>query len=707
MAIQSINISDVNSANKTRKDIRQKAACMSVQPSFQGLETIPVVVADALYNGGFITSFIAQDFFGMAGPRVLEGINRRPVNPETGKKEGPYNWAFARREGIREILSGPSAFIIPACILHFVKKHGGTANNVPVDMIQGLGNTFVDYAGKNSSTLSDVAKTKRGFYEAVYDNLMHTTFAEGMPPEEELQKLRFTREDFANRAIEIEQAGGKKKSLFQILANKKVEGSPEDLTESFMNNYMELRKKHLSPIADCSSAEIVVNPEKIGKYAETLQPADKTGVSFKKLLKSMRDFSNDVVGSTSEALTKYKDKFEPEKFLKDFIKKRSGSRILTNMGMWFAVVSFYMFIPKLYSLGLKGKNPAFIHEQRAEEEKAKAQQTQKAQQAQQTFTSKASDKVGKGKDVSFTGKLNLSTKTAEKVLNSGKLRNFLRNFEFNDASMSVEAMLMLLFGFCLPPRLLNAPDKYDLKETILRDITSFLSILFAAQALSRGFSETFSKVSGLALNVKPANHDSGLWAKFKNYFSPSKGIKILDNVELDTKYVNVHNYKGGISGFFDFVSGNGGNLKKLLMYDNVVAEKAKVILGKDVKDVVNDKEIRDAFKNITGDEKQNALKAIEDVFKNSKNKYVKGAKLYNSMFTFLSTIVLVPAFMIWLARKCDKMTREARAKDLALAAAQNGNQNNPAVNASGQIQKSVNYSVDKLANINMQGFLHK
>ena len=694
--VQSINLADVNQANKSRKKPSNKLGHSSASVSFQGLGTLPVVVADALNNGGFITSFIAQDFFGMAGPRVLEGINRRPINPETGKKEGPYNWAFARREGIREVLSGPSAFIIPAGILHFVKKHSGTANNVPVDMIQGLGNTFVDYAAKNQSTLNDVATTKRGFYEAVYDNLMHTTFKEDMPPESVLKSLRFTREEFANRAIEIEEARGNKKSLFKIIMNKKVEGSPEDLTESFMNNYMELRKKYLSPLADVSTAEIAVSPEKIGKWSESVAATEKTSVSFKKLLKTMRDFSDDVIDTTGKALNKYKDNFEPKTFLNDFIKKRTGSRILTNLGMWSTVVAFYMFIPKLYSLGLKGQNPAFIHENNPDTGKVK----EEPKKSKKSKTEKTQDSV------SFTGKGNLSVKTAEKVLKSDKLKNALKIFEFDDASMSVNAMLLLLFGFCLPPRLLNAPDKYDLKETIFRDITSFLSILFAAQALSRGFSEVFSKKSGLALNIKPDNHENGFFAKFKNYFSPSKGIKVLDNVELESKYVNVHNYKNGINGFFEFISNNGGNLKKILSFDKGVAEHAEVILGKNLKEVANDGEIIKAFKNVSGTTKENALKAIENIFKDSNNKYVKNAKLYNSMFTFLSTIILVPMFMIWLARTCDKMTRKSREKDLALAAEKAkevANQNSSATN----ISNNINYTLNPYANINMKGFLHK
>ena len=83
----------------------------------------------------------------------------------------------------------------------------------------------------------------------------------------------------------------------------------------------------------------------------------------------MTDFTDDVIESTGHAMKKFEGReFDPERFLKSFVARRTGSRILTNVGMWSAVVGFYALIPKLYSLGLKGQNPAFAHEHRAKAE---------------------------------------------------------------------------------------------------------------------------------------------------------------------------------------------------------------------------------------------------------------------------------------------------------------------------------------------------
>ena len=47
-------------------------------------------------------------------------------------------------------------------------------------------------------------------------------------------------------------------------------------------------------------------------------------------------------------------------------------------------------------------------------------------------------------------------------------------------------MPVLLYGFCIPPRLQQAQDKYDYGEIIVRDMTTaFTALLFGAKALSK------------------------------------------------------------------------------------------------------------------------------------------------------------------------------------------------------------------------------
>lgn len=108
---------------------------------------------------------------------------------------------------------------------------------------------------------------------------------------------------------------------------------------------MLLRKQYVSPSAN----EIVASLKVEGKDAPI-------SLSFKKLLENMKDFTDDITDSVKTRL-KNNAGTDVQDFIQKFTKKRIGSRFITNMSMFLAVVGFYTVIPKLYNLGLKG-NPA-------------------------------------------------------------------------------------------------------------------------------------------------------------------------------------------------------------------------------------------------------------------------------------------------------------------------------------------------------------
>ena len=90
----------------------------------------------------------------------------------------------------------------------------------------------------------------------------------------------------------------------------------------------------------------------------------------------------------------------------------------------------------------------------------------------------------------------------------------------------------------------------------------------------------------------------------------------------------------------------------------VVAEHpppAGKVLGKKLVHAKNS-EIEAAFKKAT-ESKSKYLDAIYEILKHPDNKLVKHAKTLNSTFSFASIILFVPAFMVWLARHCEKMTK--------------------------------------------------
>ncbi len=606
----------------TQLPAAQKRSAKDV--AFGNASNLIVMFMDGIDRGGFVASFMAQDCCGMVAPRIYEGLNRNK------EETGHLNWDFAKREGLRECLSGPSVFVIPWAILSVIKKYSGTANNVAVDFIKAFGNDFGKYAAGKGVNIADKAKTQTEFYEQVYKNVLKTS-TNGELSEEELNA---TAKKFAQELTAIRDA--KSKGFWKNLTGKEVAGSKEDLLQKLSNEFIAIRKKHTTASTPQWVAEYAVDKDK------------KLSASFSSFSNKLLDYTHDAADHAKNFVDKNKTDNVVE-YIKNHTTRRMGSRALTNVGMWLAVVGFYFAIPKIYSMGLNGKNPGmagleeeFEQEVEAKEAQAKAEQNKKA------------DAVGEnGEKVNFNGRHQTFTKVADHLVNNKSLKKVSDFFEFDGPSMTTNSTLALLFGFCLPTRLANSSDDHDRKEIMTRDLFSFAAILFGAHALSRAFSKLFAGISGLALNTTPDDHEKSFLHKLKNYFTPNGGIGVFGSNEITAKYSNIQDYKEGINGFFDFVQENGGNLKRMLAIDPEIKKNAEAILGKKLEHAKNS-EIEKAFKEAKGSKH---IDAIYEILKHPDNKLVKRAKTLNSTFGFASIIIFVPAFMIWLARHCEKMTK--------------------------------------------------
>lgn len=623
MAVKAINSTlNVAKHNNLKEQNQQKHQ----QTSFTGSFNPVVTLMDAIDKGGFAASFIAQDGIGMVAPRIYEGLNRNREKDENGKKIGPLNWEFARREGIREILSGPSAFLIPMGIMAIIKKTSGTANNVHVSHIEALGQNFADYAAKHPEQLKNSAEFKKGYYAQILENALENSTDETFKGEQLKEKAK----NFAEKLVNSEE---KRANKDKKNANK--------LQAEIVDEYMKLRKQYSAP----SGNELEVSLKVSGKEKPL-------GTNIRQLVQSLTDYSGDALEKVNKHLEKHANG-NIDEYIKKFNTHRAGTRVLSNLGMWSAVVGFYTLIPKLYNLGLK-HDPGLkgLVEEGAEKTEDKVKEDKKAEAKDQT----------KDKNVAFTG--GIASMAGKTALKDGGISKVLKIFEFNGASMSVPAMLTLLFGFCLPPRYINAKSDKERKEILVRDISSFTAILFGAKALSRGFSDVFANASGFALNIKPENHNKNFFNKLKNYFTAGSGVNVLNSEQIVSKYSNVQEYQNGINGFFNFLEENGGNVKKVLLnVDKTVKENAEEIMknfnGQSIKDATIE-DIHKAFEKAKGSE---ALEKIYTVFSTKDNKFVNRAKTMNSAFGFASTLILVPAFMMWLARYCENMTKKAIAKE--------------------------------------------
>ena len=322
--IQTGEVRENNAKNRSRNNMNN--------PSFAGGFNPVNATMDAINSGGYIASFFAQDCIGTIIPRIYEGANRN--REETGQ----YNWAFAKKEALREILSGPFMFIIPFGLFAALKKKIGPSIKVPVDRINVYGEKFGEFAqGNKELIMNDSKSAKKGFYKKVFADILNESSGGNAPKE----FIEMKAETFAEKYILAENS--KSKGFFKKITNKAVAGSKEDIIEELATEYSNLRKAYLAPTVSALEADI------------STKAGQKASGDFKSMLSSLSEFTNDAMKNASKNFSNAKD-LDISKLIKDFTKKRMGSRILANFGIFGLTVGFMTQVPKLYNMGQK-ENP--------------------------------------------------------------------------------------------------------------------------------------------------------------------------------------------------------------------------------------------------------------------------------------------------------------------------------------------------------------
>ncbi len=639
------NIAQVHQVQYPVKSVQTK------QVSFQG-GTNPIVgLMDFIEAGGYAAAFIIQDGLGFIAPRVGKGLVRggkkkkdeegNDILDKNGKPKRELNWAYARKEGIRELVTGPSAFVIPYFMLKFINKKFGAGNNVKLNYIDSFGNSFTNYAKDNLNAIQNGTADKAGFYNEVFKDTIRKSFNTVLPASEQMSDAEINQiaKDFTEKQLKIEAIQADK-SLNKKARNARIAeiGTVEDA-------FMKLKKSKIGGTVDELSVQITSSNGKL------------KGGSIGELLSSMNDYFGDAVKNVKSALKDNMSAKQIEEAVQSFSRRRMGSRILTNLGIFATVAAAYTQIPKLYNMGTNGKNPALAND----EEDTPSKVADSAGTA-------AGQKTEQGKQVPFTGMGSFLEKTGQKVFNNKTAKSVSDIFELNGPIISGAAMPVLLYGFCIPPRLQHAQDKYDYGEIVVRDMTAFTALLFGAKALARLFSDGFTKITGLALNKK--NLDGrNIFQKIGDYLNPHDARhSVLTTKQLNSKYTNLQDYKNGVAGFMEFIEGSGGDVKKAFAKDKNV----KDVIGKILNDF-NGKSYADAtsseIKNaliLADKQKSGFMKQFYKLFE-SENGLLRAAKTCNSTFGFLSTLAIVPGLIIWLTDVCEKMTEKRTKKDLANA----------------------------------------
>lgn len=301
--------------------------------AFKGADNFVVTLMDGIDRGGFAASFILQDMLGMAVPRIGAGFTRN--SEETGKP----NYAFAAKEAIREILSGPSTFVIPMMMLAGIKKAWGSAHDVSAKFINGMGGDFATFAKSQTlDTLKDANVTKAGFYKESFKNLIHNTLG-GKLGADDVTKIA---EDYSKRLLDIEKA--KPKSFFKRFFGKPVAGSADDLTQALIKDFTDLKKAHLG-----------VGESALGAVYKGAKGNLTTNI--KKYFSNLKNYTDDAVSKVAKNAKSGKLD-DIAKYVENFNFKRIGGRLLVNVGMYATVIAFMTIVPKLYKS--KEGNPGLV-----------------------------------------------------------------------------------------------------------------------------------------------------------------------------------------------------------------------------------------------------------------------------------------------------------------------------------------------------------
>lgn len=596
-------------SERTKNNINNKYNNINTQPqSFKGgaLDGFSLWIADLIENGGLFVSFTLQDMLGTNIPRPLVGLFRN------GKEnKGEKNLKFAAKELVREMLTGPSMFLIPMGMLSVGKKAVGKTVNTPASFINDFGKIHaanpVNEAGK--------AITKQDFFKNTFTEILK------------------------NANLDADTVTSKAKTYAEKLSSSTDKKQLSETIANLSDDFVSVVKEHVDDVAftDFTVAKL----------------SEKSSASFKETVSHMMSYADDIV----EKAAKQTDTSKLSEYVKKLADKKVLSRAGMNIAMYAAVLSFLKIVPRLYNKAEGQENAGLKGLMKEETLNDKSlEQKQVENKSNPSFGSSVPKQAvidtltGNGKGL------------AGKVF--GKLAQWM---EFEGYNVSFPQLLGIMGIGILLPRISQAKDKYDREEIVRRDLVTCATMCFAEKGLRKGFSKVNENSSGFVLVDKGKNFkQQGLAKRLFDYIRPIKGVQVLSTDQIVSKYSGIDKYNGGINGFCNFIDSQGGNLSKVFSLTDDAKQLAEKIVGKSISGLDN-KTIKESIaKNIDSDD----VKNLTNLFANKDNAWVKQAKTLNARFTALSVCLLVPAFLgvalpLINSRATKKRIKQEQAEKLA------------------------------------------
>lgn len=572
-------------------------------PTFKGgLDSFCLGVADLIENGGLAISFTLQDMLGTNLPRPIMGLRRN-----TKENKGEKNLKFAAKELVREMLTGPSMFLIPMGMLGVGKKVIGKTVNVPMNFIKSFGEIHTAQALNEAGQ----AISKQDFYKNAFTQIIQNAKSEPQASKETLEKAA----DFAER----------------LAKTAKDKAAQKETLTKLSDEFVGIVKSHAKDAANTDF---------------TIASISKTASApFKETVSHMMSYADDIVEKAKNC-----DTGKINEFIKKLSNKKVIERLGANIAMYAAVMAFLQIIPRLYNRA-EGKSNAGL----------------KGLMKEETLKDKSLDNVKVNENEQNKDKSNPSFGSSAQLVNkltgNGLIGKLGRAIEFEGCNVSFPLLLGIMGFGILIPRTLQAKDKYDREEILRRDLVTCATMCFAEKELRKGFSKLNEAKSGLVLAAKDKGFKQQSFAKkLFDYLRPIKGVQVLSTEQIISKYSGVDKYKDGIKGFCEFIEGQGGNLGKVFSVTDEAKNIVQRLLAKEGKDIAtaDNSTIKEVLsKAIDSDD----VKQLTNLFKDKNNPWVQKAKTLNARFTALSVLVLVPVFLGFLLPAINERATKKRIRE--------------------------------------------
>lgn len=482
-------------------------------------------------NGGFLASFLIQDFLGMTTPRVGAAFLRdKEVTGKYNKQEG---LEVLGREG----LTGPCMMAVAPVMFALAAKTGRTTS-INSGLIKRFGNSLKEIIAKpdfDRSLLNNKDKFKQEFYEKNIRDMLNKTLGKEHVKDDSIKFI-------------LDQIAKYEKIPSDAVLPKNMVGAKSKA--KYRAQRIEEIANHINNIKYSTASDLgMLDSLKVG--SEKLK--DVKTYSTKNAIEAMIKYSDDAI-----ALNKNLNKLDESKA--ESIKNKSlAKRFITNISTMAATLGVLSVLPKLYIRS--NISPGARTAMQLKETKNSVQNGSSAEGNNENVTFK-----GKSPNQSWLDKLG---KKLSKFLDKDFVANEL---EYNGHNFTNTLMAGLsLFGL-LTPRGLKAynraqvdengkKDLSELYEILIRDVSSSLAVVFAVPMLTRVAVTAYEDKSGFVLMQK--DRTKSKTAQYFDLLNPYSKAHVMKNSEINSLY-NAIDSKEKLMNFCKYIDNNGGDLQKIL-----------------------------------------------------------------------------------------------------------------------------------------------